>query len=429
MTDFLGLRGTGDWVTDQRPKNWRQGILLLYPNGKAPLTAITALLKSERTTDPEYNWWTKTLSRQGGTVATVYDNVLLDSANAGGSASGATVYAQVAEAVADMFRVGHQALLRDASHYDVDVNAKVTAVVKNGDSSYIACKLLEADDNGASTDLSDCDTILVVGNLNPEGGYMPDAISRDPTKIYNYTQIWRNSLELTRTALRTTLRTGDAYKEAKRETLEFHAVEMEKSYLWGIPTENTGDNGKKERTTGGLLYAIKNYASANCNDYSLNASFSGSTWLQGGEEWIDYYLEQMFRYGDTEKLAFAGSGAVLGINKLIKNGGNFDFTPKTLAYGINVWQWVTPFGTLNIKTHPLFSFETTNRYSMVIFEPRRLKYRYIDDTSFYAEGEKQNTGAGRKDARDEEYLTEAGLEYHYPEGWGYLNGVGVDNSL
>ena len=55
MAAFNGMRGTASWVTDQRPKNWREMILRLYPNGSAPLTAILALLKSERTSDPEFN--------------------------------------------------------------------------------------------------------------------------------------------------------------------------------------------------------------------------------------------------------------------------------------------------------------------------------------------------------------------------------------
>ena len=54
MSGFLGMRGTGDWATDQRPKNWRETILFLYPNGKMPLTAIMSKMKSEKTDDPQY---------------------------------------------------------------------------------------------------------------------------------------------------------------------------------------------------------------------------------------------------------------------------------------------------------------------------------------------------------------------------------------
>ena len=43
MAAFLGMRGNGDWSdTDMRPKSWMDGVLWLYPNGDAPLTALLA---------------------------------------------------------------------------------------------------------------------------------------------------------------------------------------------------------------------------------------------------------------------------------------------------------------------------------------------------------------------------------------------------
>jgi len=64
---------------------------------------------------------------------------------------------------------------------------------------------------------------------------------------------------------------------------------------------------------------------------------------------------------------------------------------------------------------------------MLFFEPKNLNQQVIDDTDFYAEGEKQNTGHNRIDGIKEEYLTELGLEYHFPETMGILYGVGQDN--
>lgn len=424
---FLGMRGTGDWATDERPKNWRQGILLLYPNGSAPLTAILSKMGEEKVGDAQFHWWTKTLATQGGAITNIYTDIGLSSAYASGGAAGNILYVKVAEAVADEFRIGHQALLRDASHQDVDVNAKVIAVVKNGASSYIACKLLEADDNGASTDLSDADTILIIGNMNAEGAAIPDAIAYDPEKWYNLTQIFRTPLEITRTAMLTKLRTEDAYKEAKRESLELHSIEMEKAFLFGIRTENTGANGKPERTTLGLIPAIKAGAAANVNDYSLNSSYSGQTWLQGGEDWLDAYLEQIFRYGAADKLAFAGSGALLGINKLAKATGQIQLNPTTTDYGLKVVEWITPFGVIHVKTHPLFSYEATTRNCMAIFEPSKLKYKYISDTMFKKDPAMKQAGFTAYDGTKEEWLTEAGLEYHHPTCFGYLTGFNTDN--
>ena len=425
---FLGMRGNGDWSdSDMRPKNWREGILRLYPNGDAPLTAILSKMKSEKTSDPQFYWWTKGLPTQAADVTGVYTDSALASSYLSGGVAGTVLYLKMAAASIPQFRPGHQVVLRDKSDYSVDVNAKVLSCVTNGDSSYISVKLLEADDNSvAGHNLSDCDYVLVIGNINPEGGAMPNAVVYDPRKYTNYTQIFRTPLSITRTARKTRLRTGDAYKEAKREALEMHSIEMEKAFIWGIPTEGTGANGKPERTTGGLIYNIITNGGI-VSDYATQTEVTDATWLDGGEEWLDYELEQIFRYGAGEKLAFCGSGVLLAINKLIKEYGNFEFQPKTKSYGIRVSEWHTPFGMINLMTHPLFSYEATNRNSMVVFEPADLKYMYIDDTTFYPDPEKQNTGRGRIDGTDEEFLTEAGLEFHHPIKCGYFNGFGETN--
>lgn len=430
MVAFLGMRGTGDWATDERPKNWRQGILYLYPNGQAPLTGLLSKMPEQMTDDPQFHWWTKTLATQGGPVTGVFTNAGLSTAYVSGGTAGQTLYFQVAEATAEEFREGHQVLLRDADHLDVDVNGKVVAVVKNGANSYIAVRLLEADDNGATTDLSNADTILIIGNINPEGAPIPDAIAYDPTKWFNYTQIFRNPLEITRTARKTKLRTEDAYKEAKREALEYHSIELEKAFLFGIATENVGANGKPERTTMGLIPAIKQAAPNNVRDFTLDPDYAGDTWLQSGEEWLDNMLELIFRFGSAEKMVFAGSGAILGLNRLVKASGQINITPMTTSYGLRVAQWMTPFGTIFLKTHPLFSFDATTRNAMVIFEPNKLRYRYIDDTAFMAMPEgKVSPSHERIDGTKEEWLTECGLEYHHPITFGFFSGVGRDNVL
>lgn len=423
---FLGMRGTGDWATDERPKNWRQGILYQYPNGDVPLTALLSKLKERRVDDPEFNWWTKGLPAQAATVTNVYTDAALTTAYTTGGAAGDTLYINTsAAATTQEFRVGHQVLLRNTANYLDDCNAKVTSVTVNGASSVVAAKLLEADPT--TTGIADCNRLLVIGNINAEGAVMPDNVAYDPTKYTNYTQIFRTPLSITRTAQRTRLRTSDAYKEAKREALELHGVEIEKAFLWGIGTEGVGSNGKPERTTEGLIPFVRTYGVS--DDFSLNTDYSGEAWLDAGETWLDEQLEEMFRYGSDERMAYCGSGVILAINKLVKEYGNFDFTPKTVSYGINVMQWTTPFGVIMLKRHPLFSFEATNRNSLIAFEPKNLIYAYIDDTTFYADDEKQNTGRNHIDGREEEFLTECGLEFHHPNTCAFLNGFGTDNTV
>ena len=436
MAGFLGMRGTGDWATDERPKAWREAILFLYPNGDAPLTAILSKMGEEKVSDPEFNWWTKTLPAQAGAITAIYTDFAMSSVYTSGGVAGQIVYVKVAEAVADEFRVGHQVLLRDSSNYTVDVNAKVLAVNKNGALSCITVRLLEADDNGSnSNDLSDADRILIIGNINPEGAYMPTGISYNPTKYNNYTQILRTPLSITRTARETKYRTGDKYKEMKREALELHGIEMEKAFIFGIPTEGTGDNGKPERTTGGIRHFIKTNVPNNASSFALSSTYAGKDWTDadGGRHWLDTLLEQVFRYGSGEKFALCGSGALLGIQRLVEAGAHMNITPMTTSYGLKVREWLTPFGTLYMKTAPLLSHEPSTRNGMLIIEPKNLKYRFITDTKFYGEGESATSSAGnnsnRKDGTDEEFLTECGLEMHHPDTMMLLEDIGQDNRL
>lgn len=426
MAGFLGMRGTGDWVQDQRPKNWREGILFLYPNGEAPLTALTALMPSERTDDPEFNWWTKKLPQQGGAHTGVYMNSALSTAYTTAQAEGTTLYVKMAEAVASEFRAGHMVLLRKNDAYGLDRVAKVTAVTKAGANSYLTVVLKEADSGTAPNNLVGTNRVLCIGSVNPEGADRPAGISYDPVKFFNYTQIWRTPLSITRTAQKTKLRTGDAYKEMKREALELHAIEMERGFIYGVPSEVTGANGKPERTTGGIRHFIRTHASQNVSDFKVDAGTG--TWVAKGKDWLNEKLELQFRYGPSERLGFCGSGALLGIQKLVEANTQYNISVKEAAYGIRVVEWVTPFGTMMLKTHPLFSFNETDRNSIMLLSPKNLRYRFIDDTFFKPDdGQTKSTAAGR-DAKEEEFLTEAGLELHHPETFGMLHSVGLDAS-
>lgn len=442
---FLGMRGPGDWTTNERPESWRQKILELAPNGSMPLIGITSMLGGEAVTDQKFHWFTRSLSTQAADVTAIYINNDLSTAyvyahQPTSGIAGAALFVKLAEADAAMFREGHQILLRDASNYKVDVAAKVVGVTINGASSYLSIRLLEADDNAgtdaATYNISTVDRVLITGNINSVGGTRPPAVHYDPVEVYNVTQIWRTPLELSRTAMKTKLRTRDAYLDEKAQTLLYHGIEIEKSLIWGIRTEGTGANGKPEYTTMGLLQFIKTYASTNVDDFTLNTTYSGKSWIEKGDEWLDTMVKNMFaKRPDSpnglggEKLALCGAGALLGIQRLVKALGLYNLEPQTTSYGIKVVTWHTVFGDLHLKVHPLFSWETTNEYSMLVVEPQHLKWMYIDDTMFKQDNSDKMGGGTGVDGKQEEFLTEGGYEFHYAETMGYLNGVGQNNTL
>ena len=427
-TYFVGLRATDDVVSNEREESWRNGVRRLFPNGMAPLTALTSLMPSKKVTDPHYHWWTKTLTTQRSAITTVNTDAQLAVAYTGTSgAAGDTLYLKIPAAGINMFRIGHQVLLRDASDYRADSTGKITAVVSNGANSYLAVLMIQGDDD-ANAPWTGLDTVSVIGSINAQGATRPEAITQSPTEFENYTQIWRNPLDLSRTLMETKLRTEKAYQEAKKDALEQHSIEMEKSLLWStLYITGTGSNGKPEYATRGLMSWINEYGTV--QDYTLDsaAAYAGKNWLQMGDEWLDEHLEEIFRFGAPERLAFCGSGALLGIQKIAKDRGDIVITPQTTAWGSNVREWITPFGVLTLQTHPLFSFEATNRNSMVIIEPKNLGFNFITDTMFMPDTQFGKGGGTGYDGKVEEYLTEGGLMIDFPETTGFLNGVGLDN--
>ena len=82
-----------------------------------------------------------------------------------------------------------------------------------------------------------------------------------------------------------------------------------------------------------------------------------------------------------------------------------------------------------MKTHPLFLNKPNYSNAILGLEPKRLRWRYIDDTMFVKDQPRDQNRNNGKDAVDEEYLTEGGYEYHNADTAFLLTGIGQDNEL
>lgn len=370
MSTVLGLKGTGNFDSDQRPKNYRQVIMLLYPNTKAPLTAILGFLKEEATDDPEFKNFLKGLPTQRQTVS-------------GAQTAGDTTIELTAANAAKVFKKGHAVLNErtlEVMWVTADPSSPFTSIdVERGKGSTAAAMV-------------DGDGLVIIGSSHAEGAAVPSAIAYDPTVSTSYTQILRTTLDMTNTAKVTRLRTGDAIVEAKREALEIHGIEMEMAFMFGTGVEDTS-GAQPQRTTKGLLNVI----STNVKDFADAVS---------EDDWDDF-LEDLFEDGSSEKLLLCGNTAVNVFNKMAKAKGSIERTPESMTYGMQMQTYLTPFGTLQIKQHPLLSKNATFKDWGFALDPMQLRYRYLRtrDTKYLVN--RQNPG---DDATKDEYLTECGLE-------------------
>lgn len=422
MSSILGPQQLVEQSTDERPFSWRRGILLLNPNGDAPLTAITSIAEEERTEDPQFHWFTKKLPVRIADITGTYSNAALDSAKTGTGTAEEEIYFKMAASDMQHFREGQLVRAIDEDSQKRRAIGKVIELDNNGASSYVKVRL-KAAASTAST-FENVDKLEVISNSNPIGSTRPDGLSYEATKYTGYTQIVRTPMKIPRTVKQiSNWRTGPKYEEMKRESLVLHGLDLDGAALWGVSSEENVDSEDYEYTTGGIFEFLMTNASDNVIDYPSGTS---STWSAGGEDWLDESLEQIFRYGSQERMALCGSGALLGIQKLVKTAGNFDITEREFAYGFKVLEWVTPFGTVMLKGAPTFSHDSLHRNSMCIFDPKNIRYRYLQDTKF-TEIDGANTETGY-DGTVGEWLTEAGYELHFPDTFGFLTGVGDDGT-
>lgn len=397
-----GLRTTGNFITNQRPENWREALLMLYPNAgegqKAPLTALTSLMASEKTDDPIFHWWEKELDDRRVVLGA---NMLVGDTTITLTLDGTSLKPNdllLVEQSGEIVRVA--TIVSDTSITIVRAQAGTTAVAVNPATA------------GVNPNLS------VIGSAFEEGSLSPNGVSWDPTERFNYTQIFRSSLEITRTAQRTRLRTGDAVKEARRECLEYFSVDIERA-LWFSRASVSTLNGRPFRTTDGIVRQITSRAPGNV--VALSGGNLSMTQLE-------IYLRDMFAFGSSEKMGFCSNRVILAIQQAIRRNSEYTIMTGIKEYGMRVMRLVCPFGELVLKPHPLFNqmtgalnggtFYDAVDGNLYVLDMGKLKYRYIDDIT--PQGNLQAVG---QDAMKSGYLAEIGLEVQHAKAHYIVTGI------
>ncbi|MGI9610004.1 MAG: SU10 major capsid protein [Acidimicrobiia bacterium] len=401
---IVGVRLSDDYVTDARPRNWREGSLLLFPNGKAPLFALTTGMKKKVTDDPDFNWWEKVMPTQRVALAT------------GTIGTGSPIAAVAAgDWNAAGIKAGHVIKIEQTGEIILvtadPTTASANLTVTRGWQGTTATAFDPAT-SGANPN------VHTVGTQFEENSQAPTGVSYDPTKRTNFTQIFRDTLGMSRTAQKTRLRTGDAVREAKRETLEMHSANIEKAMWMGKPDDTSTINGEIARSTGGIFHYIETLAPQNVIDVSA-APYSGAFSLANLEDW----LELAFRFGSSEKVGFCGNQAMLQIQRAVRLGSNvsYNFSQGQKEFGMNVMRLTSPFGTIVLKTHPLWNqvtggTNTTDYYGLnswlCLLDMENVVYRWLTDSDTMFEQDLQANGL---DGILSGYLTECGLELHHAQ--------------
>ena len=202
MAAIQGLRGTGQFGTDFRPTNYRELFTLLEPNGTAPLQALLAMTSSESTDDPKYNHFRDELPNRtivvngalnSSPTTLTFDN---DTDDEGFLVKGVVIH-----------------------NHTTGENLLCTA---DGNTSANTVAISRGFGGSTAQAVADNEVLSIAGFADQEGGTAPTAISFDPTTDYNYTQIFKTAVQVSRTLQNTYLRTGDKEQEVIEKGLKMH---------------------------------------------------------------------------------------------------------------------------------------------------------------------------------------------------------------
>lgn len=394
---IAGLRGTGDFGTDERPKNFRETILRFNPNGTAPLYALTSKAKKRTTDDPEYSWWAEgnTLIRLqvNGALSSAEGLVTVDTVDPTSTTLGANYGTATNLKNGDLLLVEPSSDNATFDHELIEVDNVIS------DTQFTARR--GAGGTTAASIANDA-WLTVIGSAYAEGTAAPRPTSRNPIKFNNYTQIFKDTYEITGTLDETKLRTGEAWGEDKKRKANKHSQDIEMAMLWGRKAETTGDNGKPKRFMSGL----RGFIPAS-NTTVFGSAVTAATFASALAPIFDFDTGA----GDT-RIAFAGNEAIMQLSTVFNAATNvhINTTESVKVYGMNFMKFILPMGTVLLKSHPLMSRHGLYKKSMFVIDFDAIKYVAMKNRDTKPHDDVQ---AKDEDVRRGFFMTECGMEVDY----------------
>ena len=376
---ITGTRDTANILQAKKKIDMSETIALLQPSA-APLTSLLKQFKQNTVpaTNPRFSWMEDDLGARWDEVAAAADDtttsIVVDNGN----------YFSTGDLV-KVPRTGEVMLVTDVN------NATNTLTVVRGYGVTSAAAIVVDD------------PVVIIGNANEEGSGMREIKTTKEVEVYNYTQIFKTPFGVTNTQNATNMYGGnDLAYQRKKKGIE-HLVDINRAFYFGERKEDLTGN-KPMRTTGGLLSFLTE------NNYDVGGPLTES-------EFDNNIAEVVFRYGSNEKLMLCSGRLLSVINGWAKNKLEVDQGAKN--YGLNVMNYITPFGTLKLVYDPILEGAVYGTYGIVL-DIENIKYRPLQGRDTTLETNIQNND---EDQRIDQYLTEAGIEVRLPQTHAVITGV------
>lgn len=374
-------------------RSFASQILRRYPNGSAPMFALTSQTGRSRAKTSTHGYFTKTLSF---TTITLAAGVLIGDV-------AMTVPTTAGIVVGQLF-------------YNTRTKENVrTSAITSG--TVLGIQRAFGRIAAAAMDIGD--VLIPVGTAYEEGSLRPVAKRLTTTYVPNYTQIFRNAWALTATARASLQEMGISnIAENRQDCAMFHSIDIESAIIWGQPVMDTSGNAPVHATQG-VLDAMRQYAPSNITAAAATTSY----------DQLIAMFEPAFEYstnlGDSRtRVAFTDKVASRVINAIALKSGQVNFVNTQTSFGMKFTQFNFGRGTINMVEHPLLN-GLGQTGSMLVMDMPSLKLAYMEgrDTvpeNYGVDGKSADNG---QDAVGGSLTTELAVELINPYANVYITGL------
>lgn len=397
MASYLGIRDTLQWAgTSERPEDWFNVLQIIDPNGDAPFTAFLGQLSSEPVNSEIINWWEKPYPAYrvfvDGTVSSSATAVVLQVTTAGVDA-------------AQMVRNG-MILEHESSGEQILVTGQTFSGAVGISRNFNGV--------GAAT-LTDNDALTIMGTAHETASEFPTGLSTGVTLKTNYTQIFKDSIEASRTEVQTELRWGSKFDELKREGLQRLARLVEMSALFmGKKAPVAGPGGGVIKATGGLFSGYKGTPafidSSNVN--AVGGLQSKST--------FNTFLQTLFAFGSKRRIVYCGGTWMSFFQEFC--AGQLIRMDYSKTFNQDVTEYQTHWGKIMCIVHPLMTRHSDWTKNALFIDPEspsgQMKRRVMLPLQY-----KRNTQSRGEDARRDGWIGEFGFQWPGAISHGIQTGV------
>lgn len=355
MALLNGIFNTSQNPPELNMRSFAATLLRLFPNGSAPLFALSSQLGKSSAKSSTHGYFSKTLS-------------FIKTTSTAGDLVGATLITVGSNVGVTVGMVIHNLRTRE--------NMLVVSPIPAGTTTL---NVQRAFGRVAAAAINAADKIIQVGTAFAENSLRPTSRQLATTYIPNFTQIMRNAWGLSDTARASMSEQGYSnIAETRKDCAMFHSIDAESAIIWGQPKMDTTGT-MPIHSTQGIIDAMEQYAPGNTNTAGATTTFAQLVTL----------LEPAFQFSTDlsnakTRVLFGDSQAIKVINDIGRLSGQVYITQNETSFGMSFTKFKFYKGELNIIEHPLMNGLGLQGTALVMDMPA-LKLAYMDGRDTKAE--------------------------------------------